>query len=365
MNPLALESYDYTLPKEQIATTPISPKEAAKLLVFNRKDSTITHSTFKDFASFLPKDTLLVFNNTKVLPARIYGKKLLTPPCDSTNLQACNGAKIEALFHKELGDNRYLMQCKGRLRVGHSIGFTKNIFARILKDSSELGAGFKELEFFTIQNNTRILLSKDTFFSFLEQFGHIPLPPYIKRDSTKADKNDYQSVFAKCLGAIAAPTASLHFSKESYQSLQQTFNTTEITLHVGAGTFMSVQAENILEHTMHKESFFISKDSAQKLKNAKHITAIGTTAARTIEAYARHKAFLSGEELSGECDLFLHPKNPPKATNALLTNFHLPKTTLLMLVASFIGLEQTLSLYQEAIAHNYRFYSYGDGMLIL
>ncbi|MBX7490911.1 tRNA preQ1(34) S-adenosylmethionine ribosyltransferase-isomerase QueA [Helicobacter turcicus] len=358
MDPLSLASYDYTLPKECIAIEPIRPKEAAKLLVFRRKDSTITHSTFRDFASFLPKDTLLVFNNTKVLSARIYGEKLLNYPLNQ------RGAKIEALFHKELSNNRYLMQFKGRLKPNNTIAFD-NVYARILKDSTHFGIGFKEAEFFTLQANKEIPLSRDDFFTFLEHSGHIPLPPYIKRSDTIADKEDYQSVFAKHLGAIAAPTASLHFSKSAYTELNKHFNTTEITLHTGAGTFIGVSVENILEHAMHTESFFISEDSARKLKEAKHITAIGTTTARTIETYVRSNAFNKGEALSGECDLFLHPKNPPKATHALLTNFHLPKTTLLMLVASFVGLEQTLSIYQEAIAHNYRFYSYGDGMLIL
>ncbi|MCI5968945.1 tRNA preQ1(34) S-adenosylmethionine ribosyltransferase-isomerase QueA [Helicobacter sp.] len=354
-----LSSYNYTLPKECIATKPIHPKEAAKLLVFNRKNCSITHSTFKDFASFLPKNTLLVFNNTKVLPARIYGKKILqNSKKDSTQ----GGAKIEALFHKELDKNRYLMQFKGRLKIGSIIAFGR-VYARIL--SQNIGIGFKEAEFFTLQENEEIPLSCNDFFTFLEHNGRIPLPPYIKRNATIADKEDYQSVFARHIGAIAAPTASLHFSKESYASLKAHFNTAEITLHIGAGTFIGVSTENILEHKMHTESFFIPQDSATKIKDAKHITAIGTTATRTIEAYARSEAFKEGKALNGECDLFLHPQNPPKATHALLTNFHLPKTTLLMLVASFIGLEQTLSLYKEAIANNYRFYSYGDGMLIL
>lgn len=364
LDTLALASYDYILPKENIALKPLYPKESAKLLVFNRQDSSITHTTFKDFATFLPKDTLIVFNNTKVLPARIYGRKI-PQDCALDSMQNIQndtqgGAKIEALFHKELAHNRYLMQFKGRLKRGHRIDFGANIFARILDNAPEsTGVGFKEAEFFTLRSNQESPLSREEFFKFLEDFGHIPLPPYIKRADTKADRDDYQSVFAKHLGAIAAPTASLHFSQESHKALMRDFNTTEITLHVGAGTFVGVSAENILEHTMHKEYFNIPKSSAQKLANAKHITAIGTTAARSIEEFAR-----SGR-VNGECDLFLHPKNPPKATNALLTNFHLPKTTLLMLVASFLGLERTLSLYQEAIAHNYRFYSYGDGMLIL
>lgn len=361
MNILSLSSYNYTLPKECIATEPITPKEAAKLLVFNRKDCSITHSTFRNFANFLPKDTLLVFNNTKVLPARIYGKKILQNSKNDSNL--C-GAKIEALFHKEISENRYLMQFKGRLKAGSIISFG-SVYARILGNLANIGIGFKEAEFFILKENKEIPLSRDAFFAFLEHSGHIPLPPYIKRNDTQADKQDYQSVFAKHLGAIAAPTASLHFSKEAYKYLKEHFNTTEITLHTGAGTFLGVNTENILEHKMHTESFFVPQDSAKKMRVASHITAIGTTAARTIETYARSEAFKEGKALSGECDLFLHPQNPPKATSALLTNFHLPKTTLLMLVASFMGLEQTLKLYQEAIVKNYRFYSYGDGMLIL
>lgn len=357
MDPLALESYNYTLPKEYIATEPITPKESAKLLVFDRQNRSITHSTFKDFSTFLPRNTLLVFNNTKVLPARIYGQKILQN-------SAQNGAKIEALFHKKLDDNRYLMQFKGRLKIGSLISFG-DLYARILKDAKNFGVGFKEAEFFTINKNKEAPLHCDAFFDFLKHNGHVPLPPYIKRKDTQSDKKDYQSVFAKHLGAIAAPTASLHFSEETYGYLQKHFNTTEITLHTGAGTFIGVTTENILEHKMHTESFSISEDSAQKIKKAKHITAIGTTAARTIEAYARSETFKSGKALSGECDLFLHPKNPPKATHSLVTNFHLPKSTLLMLVASFVGLEQTLELYKEAIAKHYRFYSYGDGMLIL
>ncbi|WP_301007744.1 MULTISPECIES: tRNA preQ1(34) S-adenosylmethionine ribosyltransferase-isomerase QueA [Helicobacter] len=369
MRELQLKSYDYILPKERIATYPIVPKEEAKLLVYERASDKITHTTFKDFANFLPQDTLLVFNNTKVLPARLYGTKVVQ---DSKNPNT-KGAKIEALFHKEITPNIYLMQFKGRLKVGLLVAFEGGIFARILKDNqdSTLGAGFKEAEFFRIpqknlqnylQSFSKTLespLNREEFFEFLEHFGHIPLPPYLKRQDTQADKKDYQSVFAKHLGAIAAPTASLHFSEESYKNLKQNFQNTEITLHVGAGTFVGVQSENILEHKMHKEYFFISQDSADKIYQASHITAIGTTVTRVIEEFARNG------KLRGECDLFLHPQNKPRKTNALLTNFHLPKTTLLMLVASFVSLDTMQRLYKEAIARNYRFYSYGDGMLIL
>ncbi len=367
MRELQLSSYDYILPKERIATHPLFPKEAAKLLVYERATHQITHTTFKEFAQFLPRETLLVFNNTKVLPARLYGTKIV----QDSKTPYENGAKIEALFHKEIAPNVYSMQFKGRLKVGNWIAFKGGIVARILKSNPNdtFGVGFKEAEFFKIPNlqananlsldSSKEPLSRQEFFDFLEHFGHIPLPPYIKRYDTQEDKDDYQSVFAKHLGAIAAPTASLHFTQEAYQNLKAHFQSTEITLHVGAGTFVGVSTENILEHKMHKEHFFLTQDSADKIRSASHITAIGTTAARTIEAFARSGA------LSGECDLFLHPQNKPHKTNALLTNFHLPKTTLLMLVASFIGLDTTQQLYQEAIARNYRFYSYGDGMLIL
>lgn len=347
MNELLSTSYDYELPKELIATQLITPKEDAKLLVYNRKDGSIIHSTFRDFMQFLPKETLLVFNDTKVIPARIYGVKIFQ------NTQQ-EGGKIEALFHKEIGENLYLMQFRGRLKEGSRVKFEGGIFAKIIKDC---GMGFKEASFFKIDDESP--LDKQEFFGFLDSCGHTPLPPYIKREASQQDREEYNSVFAKNLGAIAAPTASLHFSQESFQQLQREFNNAFVTLHVGAGTFLGVSVENILEHKMHKESFIIPQESIQKIQEATHITAIGTTAARTIEYFARTK------QAQGECDLFLHLQNKPILTDALLTNFHLPKTTLLMLVASFVGLEETKRIYQEAIKKKYRFYSYGDGMLVL
>lgn len=346
MNELLLESYDYKLPKELIALSPIMPQENAKLLVYDRKDCSIAHTTFRDFASFLPKKTLLVFNDTKVIPARIYGKK--------PQKEALGGGKIEALFHKEIMENLYLMQLKGRLKIGNIVEFGE-VFAKILKDC---GMGFKEVSFFKDEKCLHPL-SHQEFFDFLQQFGHIPLPPYIKREDNQEDRVNYNSVFAKNMGAIAAPTASLHFSQESFRALQMDFESAFVTLHVGAGTFIGVSTENILEHKMHQETFVIPKESVEKIKKASHITAIGTTAARVLEYFARTK------EMQGECDLFLHPQNKPIITNALLTNFHLPKTTLLMLVASFVGLDETKRIYQQAIEKKYRFYSYGDGMLVL
>lgn len=346
MSELSLESYDYELPKELIASEPVIPQENARLLVYNRCDLSITHTTFREFAEFLPKETLLVFNDTKVIPARIYGKK---PQKD-----ALGGGKIEALFHKQIAENAYLMQFRGRLKVGNIVEFGE-VFAKILK---ECEGGFKEAAFFR-DRECLLPLSHAEFLVFLERCGHIPLPPYIKREDSKADRENYNSVFARNLGAIAAPTASLHFGEKSFKALQENFKSAFVTLHVGAGTFLGVSAENILEHKMHTESFVIPQVSVEAIQNASHITAIGTTAARVVEHFARTK------ETEGECDLFLHPQNKPILTRALLTNFHLPKTTLLMLVASFVGLEEMRRIYNEAIKEKYRFYSYGDGMLIL
>jgi S-adenosylmethionine:tRNA ribosyltransferase-isomerase len=193
----------------------------------------------------------------------------------------------------------------------------------------------------------------------LDRIGHIPLPPYMQREDTKEDEKDYQTLFAANAGAVAAPTASLHFTPELFEALQKRHKTHKITLHVGAGTFKPVESDNILDHPMHSEYFHIDEEEAKMLDSDRPILAIGTTVTRTVEYYARtHKR-------DGECDLFLNPHNPPQRVTHLLTNFHLPKSTLIMLVASFIGREKTLQLYKEAVEKNYRFFSYGDAMLIL
>jgi len=193
----------------------------------------------------------------------------------------------------------------------------------------------------------------------LEKIGHVPLPPYIQREDNKKDETDYQTLFAKNAGAVAAPTASLHFTPELFKKLEERHKTHKITLHVGAGTFKPVEAEHILDHPMHSEYFDISKESAKVLESDKKILAIGTTVTRTVEYFNRTK------KRDGECDLFLNPNNKPQRVNYLLTNFHLPKSTLIMLVSAFINREKTLKLYHEAIKKEYRFFSYGDAMLII
>lgn len=333
-----LESYDYKLDSTLIANTPIKPKSAAKLLIYDRTNDCIIHSSFGEFFSFIPKDTLIVLNDTKVLPARIYGKK-------------SSGAKIELLYHKEVVSNAFLVQVKGKLRVGDTLLFDDDLVAKVLELRDD---GLRVVRFY---HHNNMLDSKD-IFRILEQIGHIPLPPYIKREDRKEDRMDYQSVFAKHLGSIAAPTASLHFSDDDMKKIA-CLNHCFISLHIGAGTFFNVESSDIRKHKMHKESYVISKKAKEKIDNANKILCIGTTATRCVEHYAR-----SGID-AGECDIFINPLNPPLRTNYLLTNFHLPKSSLIMLVAGFIGLEKTKEIYQIAMDKKYRFYSYGDAMLIL
>lgn len=333
-----LSSYDYHLPKELIANYPIYPKENAKLLIYIKDKDQIIHSTFKNLIEFLPKCAIF-FNDTKVIKARIYGKKQ-------------SGGKIEILFHHPLEDNKFLIQIKGKVKEGDVLEFDDNLKAKIIKIHNE---GLREVYFY----KDEFALKENEIFDIFDKIGHVPLPPYIKREDNKDDLKDYQSIFAKYEGAIAAPTASLHFSDEMIKKLQKKHDIYKITLHVGAGTFKSVECDNIKDHKMHYEFFNINNEEAKIINSNEPILAIGTTTTRTIEYFYRTKI------QNGKCDLFLHPNNKPKRVNYLLTNFHLPKSTLIMLVSSFIGREKTLNLYNEAIKNNYRFYSYGDAMLII
>jgi S-adenosylmethionine:tRNA ribosyltransferase-isomerase len=332
-------SYDYELPSSFIATHPVYPRDEAKLLVYDRATDTLSHKQFKDILKFIPKNVEIFLNDTKVIKARLFGKK-------------SSGGKIELLFNKALKDNKYLVFIKGRVKLGTQIEFEDELFAVVVE---LLDDGLRVVEFKKDGKDIAFFELMEIF----EQIGHIPLPPYIQREDNKCDEIDYQPLFAQNFGAVAAPTASLHFTQELFNELQTNYKLHYITLHVGAGTFKPIEVENILEHTMHSESFHIPQNSADVLNSDKKVMAIGTTVTRTIEYFKR-----TGE-LSGECNLFLHPNNTPIRVDMLLTNFHLPKSTLIMLVASFIGREKTLEIYEEAIKHNYRFFSYGDAMLIL
>ncbi|HHT6820065.1 tRNA preQ1(34) S-adenosylmethionine ribosyltransferase-isomerase QueA [Campylobacter coli] len=341
MKDLLLSSYDYTLPNELIATYPVHPKEDAKLLVFERKNNQISHTTFKNLQDFLP-DCALFFNDTKVIKARIYGNK-------------SSGGKIELFLHQpclDSQDSLFLAQIKGRVKKDEILSFEQNLKAKVIE---LLDDGLRKVQFF--QNDE--VLNTFKLYELLDTIGHIPLPPYIKRSDEKSDLEDYQSIFAKNLGAVAAPTASLHFSENMLENLKKRHEIYHLTLHVGAGTFKSVECENLENHKMHSEFFDIPKKACEAIDSQKKILGVGTTVTRTIEYYARTK------QNQGFCDLFLHPHNPPLRQDYLLTNFHLPKSTLVMLVSAFIGRQNCLKLYDIAIKEKYRFYSYGDAMLIL
>ncbi len=337
---LLTSSYDFTLPEELIATHPAHPRDHAKLLVYDRKTDTITHSYFYELENYLPKECALIFNDTKVIKARLFGKKP-------------SGGKIELLINRALDAHSINVYIRGKVKVNTEILFDANLKAVVqeLQDDGSRIVHFYE--------NEKLLRFED-LLPIIDKIGHIPLPPYINRADDADDADEYQTVFAKEEGAVAAPTASLHFTDEQHKRVCKNFKHAYVTLHVGSGTFKPVDADIITDHPMHSEYYDISDAAKEILDSNTPILSIGTTSTRTVEFYDKH-----GKIQKGEANLFLHPNNKPSRVDHLLTNFHLPKSTLLMLVASFVGLEKTQELYAEAIKEKYRFYSYGDAMLIL
>jgi len=337
---LLTQSYDFTLPEELIATHPASPRDHAKLLIYDRKTDTITHDHFYNFEKYIPENAALIFNDTKVIKARLFGFKP-------------SGGKIELLINRALNANDINVYIRGKVKVGTVINFDEALTAevKILNEDGSRVVNFSQEE---------IALRFEALLPIIDKIGHIPLPPYIQREDNEEDASEYQTVFAREEGAVAAPTASLHFTDEQHVRICKNHKHAYVTLHVGSGTFKPVDATVITEHPMHSEYYNIS-DAAKKILDGNlPVLSIGTTSTRTVEFYDKH-----GKVQSGEANLFLHPNNRPSRVNHLLTNFHLPKSTLLMLVASFIGLEKTQKLYSEAIKEKYRFYSYGDAMLII
>ncbi|GHV03548.1 S-adenosylmethionine:tRNA ribosyltransferase-isomerase [Campylobacterota bacterium] len=334
----ALADYDYDLPADRIASLPSNPRSSAKLLVFDRASGTITHGSVADLPQFLPQQMAIIINNTRVFKARLLGKKR-------------SGGAAELLIIREFAGG-VLAQIRAKVRVGTQLVFAEDLSAEVIETHSN---GDRLVCFY--ERGEPIDFAR--LLEISDKIGLVPLPPYIKRSATSEDVARYQSCFASEIGSVAAPTASLHFDKPLLQELGSRHKIAEVTLHIGLGTFKSVETADIRDHHIHSEHYQIGGEAARLIDSKTPLCAIGTTACRAVEYYAR-----SGR-LNGECDLFLHPANLPLRVGALLTNFHLPRSTLLMLVASFVGLEQTKSLYNEAIANNYRFYSYGDAMLIL
>lgn len=380
----ALSSYDYFLPKHLIATAPIYPREAAKLLVYDRATGRITHTTFAHLLEFIPKDCIITLNNTRVLKARIYGKKLGTQTSreiffhrfatrderaalESTFAQALESTfspKSTSALESTLLNSHALALCqiRGRVKVG-DIFACGRFYAQVV---ALLDNGYRVTRFFAQdRESSQMPLNQEAVLAMLEEIGHIPLPPYIKRASNDNDIKDYQTLFATQAGAIAAPTASLHLSATMLEALKEQL--VYLTLHIGAGTFASVDVPDIREHTMHTESLHITAQALEKLLCAKSRLCVGTSALRSVEFAARlYEAHPKPyADLHAQCDIFLHLGNKPRYVDYLLTNFHLPKSTLTMLVASMVGYEQWRKIYEQAIAKEYRFYSYGDAMLIL
>lgn len=281
----------------------------------------------------------MLLNNTKVIKARVFGEKQ-------------SGGKIELLLNSPLQDSNYSVYIRGRVKVGMQLHFENNLVAKIQSLQED---GTRIVSF--SQNNKNI--STNELFDILEKIGHIPLPPYIKREDNKEDESEYQTVFSQQRGAVAAPTASLHFTETMFEELKKRYTMGFLTLHVGAGTFKPVEAQSINDHVMHSEFYDIPQSTCELIDSDKPLLAVGTTVTRTVEYYVREK------KKTGKSDLFLHPQNKPLRINHLLTNFHLPKSTLIMLVAAFVGLEKTMELYEIAVKEKYRFFSYGDAMLIL
>jgi len=336
---LLVESYHYDLPAELIATQPAQPPDSARLLIYDRQNDRTVHTTFSRFLEYLPAETHVFLNDTRVIKARIFGRKE-------------SGGKVELLFNKPLPDGRCLVMIRGKVRPGSRLFFDRGLEAEVL---DLLGDGARIVRF-SLDGTP---LSFERLVNVMDRIGHVPLPPYMNREDTEEDSRNYQTLFAREAGAVAAPTASLHFTPGLLSRMKKRHPTHTLTLHVGAGTFRPVESETITEHPMHSEFFRIPEAAAEILDSDAPVLAVGTTVTRTIEYYVR-----TGKR-EGECDLFLHPGNPPRRIRHLLTNFHLPRSTLIMLVSAFVGREKTLRLYREAIEKGYRFYSYGDAMLIL
>lgn len=339
---MQLSDFDYFLPKELIAQYPAKRRTDSRLLILHREDGSIEHRRFSDIIDYINKDDLLILNNTKVFPARLFGRKI-------------TGGRIEALLLKALGDGRWECQVGGKLKKAEDIVFDDGLKAKAEED---LCSGRKIIRFDEIKG----------LEERLERLGKVPLPPYIKRDAAISDKRRYQTVYAKIKGAVAAPTAGLHFSDGLLGKIKKKgARIKEVTLHVGPGTFQPVKCDNISEHRMEPEYFRITEDAAKAVNKVKakkgRIIAVGTTSAKALESVVDDSGMLNARE--GYSELFIHPPYRFKIADALLTNFHLPKSTLLMLVSAFAGRELMLRAYDEAVKLGYRFYSYGDAMLII
>lgn len=349
---MKLSDFDYTLPRELIVQYPLEERDACRLLVLDRKNQEIRHLTFRDIPEYFRKDDLLVLNDTKVLPARLIGKRV-------------TGGKVEVLLLKrKCGLAFSAMIAPSRVKSGEKIIFTPApIVKKGQSPKEQLVRGFNGKGSYGIISGRNEITFGLKDAREVYKLGMMPLPPYIKRDVWDSDNTYYQTVYAKNEGAIASPTAGLHFTKKLLKTIESFgVNTAYLTLHVGIGTFKPVKDDDITKHKMEPEYFNIPQNTIDMLRNAEknnnRIIAVGTTSLRVLETCA------SGAR-KGYTDLFIYPGYKFKMADCLLTNFHLPKTTLFMLVCAFAGEKFIKKAYQEAIDNKYRFYSYGDAMLII
>jgi S-adenosylmethionine:tRNA ribosyltransferase-isomerase len=352
-----LSAYDYTLPEERIAQNPVTPRDRSRLLVVD--NCTHSHHVFHELPDLLQSGDLLVLNNTRVIPARLYGQKP-------------SGTEVEVLLIEETARNQWLALVKPgrRLKPGSKILFKPQSEAceislsAIVLSSDEATRG-RILEFEVSDGRSLRDTHQRSLLEVLDQFGRVPLPPYITESESQPEQ--YQTVYADRLGAVAAPTAGLHFTPSLLERLQQKgIDQTFVTLHVGVGTFRPVEAEDITQHQMHGEWIEVSPETVEKIRqtqaNGGRIIAVGTTAVRSLEGASQSGNL---QPYCGKTNLFIYPGYQWRVVEGLITNFHLPKSSLLMLVSALIGRERLLDLYQVAIDHQYRFYSFGDAMLIL
>ncbi len=346
-----INDFDYELPQELIAQTPAEKRDFSRLMVVHRNSGEVEHKHFYDIVDYLKEGDCLVLNNSKVLPARLYGKKEGT------------GANIEFLLIKRIeGDTWETMVRPGkRLKPGDAVSFSDDkLFRAVIRDYGEDGTRIVRFEY------------EGIFLERLEELGKMPLPPYIERENNSEDKDRYQTVYAKKEGSVAAPTAGLHFTPELLEKARaKGVKLAYVTLHVGIGTFRPVKVENIEEHHMHFEEYFIDEKTARTIndtiKAGGRIVSVGTTSTRTVESaavYDEEAGKYLVQEGHGSTGIFIYPGYEFKIIDSLITNFHLPKSTLLMLISALYTREDILRVYRIAVEEKYRFFSYGDAMFI-
>lgn len=333
----------YDLPEELIAQTPVEPRDSSRMLVFNRKDGSITHKHFYDIIDYLNCGDTLIVNDSRVLPARIYGTKIPT------------GANVEFLLLKHIKEKTWetLVKPGKKARTGDSFTFGNGIMTGTVVDVLEDGNRIVE---FQCQGN---------FYETLDKIGQMPLPPYI-HEKLK-DKERYQTVYSHELGSAAAPTAGLHFTNELLDKIREKgINIGYVTLHVGLGTFRPVKVDDVTTHKMHSEHYEVPKETAKLIEetkaNGKRVIAVGTTSCRTLESVARDNGKVV--PCDGWTDIFIYPGFEFKVLDGLITNFHLPESTLIMLVSAFAGYDEIMNVYKTAVEERYRFFSFGDSMFI-